>query len=164
MKLNKKTIIILIAILVVAVGVIYSLATREPAIVRIIKGEEETILELEYLSSHPESTVFPVVVRSSGKKPVETEYEGVEMFTILESLNIDTSNVEKVTFNASDGYKIILKLEEIKEPKNMYLTYKRDGKLLKSKKRGGNGPFQLVIRRDPFSQRWIKHVNEIILE
>jgi len=69
-----------------------------------------------------------------------------------------------VTFNASDGYRIILSAEEIAEPSNVYLTFERDGEILKSKKEGGNGPFQLVIRRDPFSQRWIKHVNEIILQ
>lgn len=164
MKLKRKTIFILIAVLVVVVAVVYNLAYQEPATVKIIKGEEETILELEDLSTHPESTVFPAVVRSSGKKPVETEYEGVELLTILDFFNIDTNDIEKVTFNATDGYMIILKMEEVEESKNMYLTYKRDGKPLKSKERGGNGPFQLVIRRDPFSQRWIKHVDEIVLE
>ena len=50
------------------------------------------------------------------------------------------------------------------KPRNVYLTFERDGEYLKSKKQGGNGPFQLVIRKDSFSQRWIKHVDEIILE
>ena len=43
-------------------------------------------------------------------------------------------------------------------------AFERDGEIMKSKKEGGNGPFQLVIRRDPFSQRWIKHVDKIIFQ
>jgi hypothetical protein len=86
------------------------------------------------------------------------------MSKLFSSLNIDISNTQKITFNAIDEYKIILSIDEINEPSNVYLTFERDGKPLKSKKQGGNGPFQLVIRRDPFSQRWIKHVYEIILE
>jgi hypothetical protein len=114
--------------------------------------------------NNTEAESFPAVVRSSGEKPVETEYKGIELIKLFDSYNIDISNMEKVTFNAEDGYRVIMNTEEILDPKNVYLTYERDGKRLASKKNGGNGPFQLVIRRDPFSQRWIKHVNEIIIE
>ncbi|MGB4439854.1 MAG: hypothetical protein WBJ13_11685, partial [Sedimentibacter sp.] len=114
--------------------------------------------------NNPEAIIFPAVVRSSGEKPVETEYKGIEIAKILKSLDIDTSKINKITFNASDGYRIILDIDELEEPSNVYLTFERDGELLKSKKQGGNGPFQLVLRRDPFSQRWVKHVNEIVIE
>ncbi len=50
--------------------------------------------------------------------------------------------MEKMTFIATDGYRIILSLDEIHEPNNVYLAFQRDGgEYLKSKKQGGNGPF-----------------------
>lgn len=125
---------------------------------------KENIVEADIIYNHNDAVLFPAVVRSSGKKPVETEYKGIELKKLLETLNIDISNYKKAEFNASDGYKIILSIEEINEPSNVYLTFERDGEILKSKDSGGIGPFQLVIRRDPFSQRWIKHVNKIKLE
>ena len=105
-----------------------------------------------------------MVVRSSGNKPVEAEYKGIELLELFNSLGLNITNFEKVTFNATDGYRIILSIDEVKEDSNTYLTFKQDGEYLKSKKKKGNGPYQLIIRRDPFSQRWIKHVDTIIIE
>lgn len=136
---------------------------EQPSLSVNIEGTTR-VIDTEIIYSHKEAVTFPAVVRSSGAKPVETEYKGVELTELFNSLDIDISNYEKATFNASDGYRIIISIEEILEPSNVYLTFERDGENLKSKKQGGNGPFQLIIRRDPFSQRWIKHVNEIILQ
>lgn len=156
--MQKKFIILIILIIVLS-----GCSKEKPSLNLNIDGKVESI-NTEIIYNHKEALVFPAVVRSSGSKPVETEYKGIELTKLFDSLNIDITNYSKVTFNASDGYRIILSMEEIKEPSNVYLTFERDGEILKSKKQGGNGPFQLVIRRDPFSQRWIKHVNEIILE
>lgn len=136
---------------------------EEPSLTIDLGGQEKEI-DAETIYSHQEAITFPAVVRSSGEKPVETQYKGIELIKLFESLEIDLSSFRRATFNASDGYRIILSLEEIKDPSNVYLTFERDGQVLKSKKEGGNGPFQLVIRRDPFSQRWIKHVDQIILD
>jgi hypothetical protein len=156
--MQKKFIILIILIIVLS-----GCSKEKPSLNLNIDGKVESI-NTEIIYNHKEALVFPAVVRSSGSKPVETEYKGIELTKLFDSLNIDITSYSKVTFNASDGYRIILSMEEIKEPSNVYLTFERDGEILKSKKQGGNGPFQLVIRRDPFSQRWIKHVNEIILE
>jgi len=156
--MQKKFIILIILIIVLS-----GCSKEKPSLNLNIDGKVESI-DTEIIYNHKEALVFPAVVRSSGSKPVETEYKGIELIKLFDSLNVDITSYSKVTFNASDGYRIILSMEEIKEPSNVYLTFERDGEILKSKKQGGNGPFQLVIRRDPFSQRWIKHVNEIILE
>lgn len=149
---------------VIGLILIFSISKKEDASINIVQEENQQIVNSDFIYNHPDAISFPAVVRSSGKKPVETEYKGIEMSKLFSSLNIDISNTQKITFNAIDEYKIILSIDEINEPSNVYLTFERDGKPLKSKKQGGNGPFQLVIRRDPFSQRWIKHVYEIILE
>lgn len=156
--MQKKFIILIILIIVLS-----GCSKEKPSLNLNIDGKVESI-NTEIIYNHKEALVFPAVVRSSGSKPVETEYKGIELIKLFDSLNVDITSYSKVTFNASDGYRIILSMEEIKEPSNVYLTFERDGEILKSKKQGGKGPFQLVIRRDPFSQRWIKHVNEIILE
>jgi hypothetical protein len=121
-------------------------------------------IDAEWIYTNPNLEAFPAVVRSSGEKPVETEYTGIELKELLSGFDISLDDENRITFNASDGYRIILMGEEIKEPKNVYLVFKRDGELLKAKNKGGKGPYQIVIRRDPFSQRWIKHVDEIIIE
>lgn len=137
---------------------------KEDISINILKGDNEEVVSKDFIYDHPDTTSFPAVVRSSGKKPVTTEYKGIEMSKLFSSLNIDFSNIKKLTITASDGYRIVLKKEEIDEINNVYLTFERDGEYMKSKKQGGNGPFQLIIRNDPFSQRWIKHVDKIILE
>lgn len=164
MNRKKKITLILILVVMASILTIYLLNTKEEPTLKIIDGEKVQIVESDFIYNYPDSTSFPAVVRSSGKKPVETEYKGIELSQILSSLNVDISNIEKITLNAEDGYRVIISQEELNEPKNLYLVFERDGERLKTKRQNGNGPFQLVIRRDPFSQRWIKHVNEIIIE
>lgn len=157
MKL-KFTILLLI--------IIYMLTgcQEEKASLAITMNGIQNVIDTESIYNSTGSVVFPAVVRSSGEKPVETEYKGIELSILLTQNNFEFSDYDKIIINATDGYRIILNTEELKEPSNVYLTFERDGEILKSKKQGGNGPFQLVIRRDPFSQRWVKHVNEIVLE
>lgn len=152
-----------ILVITILLFILTGCSEEEPSLTVNFDGKSQ-VIDTEIIYSHEEAITFPVVVRSSGEKPLETEYKGLELNKFFEAFNIDISSHTKVTFNASDGYRIILSVEEIKEPSNVYLTFERDGELLKTKKQGGNGPFQLIIRRDPFSQRWIKHVDEISLQ
>ncbi|HSH34830.1 hypothetical protein [Schnuerera sp.] len=151
-------------VIIIGLILIFNFSRKDIISINILQKENQQIVEKDFIYNHNDAISFPAVVRSSGNKPVETEYKGIEMSKLFYSLDLDISQVEKITFNASDGYRIILSIEEINEPNNVYLTFEKDGKPMKSKRQGGNGPFQLVIRRDPFSQRWIKHIEEIILE
>ncbi len=161
--MNKKK-IFLIFVTIIIIILIFLIKEKENTTITIKYGEQEIILDRDFIYNNSDATLFPVVVRSSGHKPVETQYKGIELLKLFHSLDLDLSNFEKVTFNASDGYRIILSMDELKEPSNTYLTFERDGEYLKSRKRKGHGPYQLVIRRDPFSQRWIKHVDMILIE
>lgn len=160
MKIKKAVPIAVIIVLLL----VFLLTREEEVTLRIVNGDDVQIVEGEYIYSFEDSVTFPAVIRSSGEKPVETEYKGIELVKLFSALGIDISRAERITFNASDGYRVILKIDEINEPNNVYLTYERDGQPMKSKKRGGDGPIRLIIRRDPFSERWIKHVEEIIIE
>lgn len=148
-------------ILILCICILTGCAKEKPSLV--VKEGDKEIICTDIISTI-DAVTFPAVVRSSGSKPFETEYKGIELTKLFNSIDVELSNYEKVAFNAYDGYRIILTAEEIKEPSNVYLVFERNGETLKSKKDGGQGPFQIVIRRDPFSQRWIKHVFEIILE
>lgn len=162
--MNTKKKIVLGILVIIAIASIFLLNIEKESSIIITLGEESKIVEGDFIYNHTQAITFPAVIRSSGEKPVETEYKGVELSQLLSSLDYDVSNINKITLNAEDGYRIIMDAEELKEVSNAYLTFERDGEHLKSRKRNGNGPFQLVIRRDPFSQRWIKHVNKIIIE
>lgn len=158
MKLKLKIITIITILLMLTA------CTEDEAFLVITRDKEQVKISADSIYNNLNAESFPAVVRSSGEKPVETEYKGIELNVLLAQNNINAADFDKITFNATDGYRTILSIEELNDPKNVYLTFERDGELLKTKKAGGNGPFQLVIRRDPFSQRWVKHVNEIILE
>ena len=66
-----------------------------------------------------------------------------------------------VIVRAIDGYTVALSIEEVLDEENVYLAYAIDGKPLRSKSQGGSGPYQLIVRKDQFSQRWCKFVVEI---
>lgn len=155
----KKSFIFILIAVITALGLLLLTREVEP-ILRIVAGDETINIDPEHIYSHSDVEKFPSVVRSSGQKPVETEYTGIELSKLLEGLGIEPD--EKITLNAEDGYRIVISKEELEEPYNVYLAFARDGERMLSRKKGGNGPYQLVIRRDPFSQRWIKHVEEII--
>lgn len=173
--MKKNKLIILIGLILIPLVFFIASLDKSPSLRLMISQEIRTenrlevvdefiSIDTEKLYSNPNAETFPAVVRSSGEKPIQTEYTGVELKDLLGEYDIVLKNDNRITFNASDGYRIILLGEEINEKKNVYLVYKRDGELLKSKRQGGKGPYQLVIRKDPFSQRWIKHVDEIIIE
>lgn len=160
---NIISTVLIIIVLILSASAYLLNVENDPSII-LREGEEKQTVEGDFIYNHPESISFPAVVRSSGNRPVETEYKGVELSKLLSSLDMDSLDMENITLNAEDGYRVILASEEINETKNIYLVFERDGERLKTKRQEGNGPFQLIIRRDPFSQRWIKHVNEIIIE
>lgn len=158
-NMKKKYMMFILIALIIASG--FFLLTREKVPeLNIVIGDKTISVDSEYIYSHSDVETFPSVVRSSGQKPVETEYTGIELSKLFQGLGVEPG--EKITLNAEDGYRIMISKEEIDEPHNVYLTFARDGEYMLSRRKGGNGPYQLVIRRDPFSQRWIKHVNEII--
>src|SRR5690554_2417194 len=139
----KKFLLILIPFLILVL--IFSLKTEEKIGITIFMDDKEIVLDKEDIYNSPDSSSFQAIVRSSGEKPYEAEYTGIELTKLFTNIGLDIRPYKRITFNASDGYRIILSIEEIMDPNNAYLTYKRDGELMKSKKKGGNGPFQLVL-------------------
>lgn len=100
-------------------------------------------------------------INKSGKDPVTHNFTGVPLINILEKYKVDLSEKLQVIATAVDGYTVAYSISEVKDKDNIYITYKMDDKLLGPKEEGGRGPFMLVVREDPFSQRWCKFLIEV---
>jgi DMSO/TMAO reductase YedYZ molybdopterin-dependent catalytic subunit len=167
-----KKVIIILVVLVLIVGVTALLnrqgieekaASQRDAILFIVSDNFEaqvdfdTILELKEVE-------FQAVLRSSGKPAVDTTFTGVQLKDILEKVGAKTDGKTQVITKAVDGYVVALSMDEVLEDDNVYIVYKRDGKDLGRKEEGGSGPYQVVIRKDQFGQRWNKFLMEIELK
>lgn len=126
-------------------------------------GKEVGIVNLELIESL-EVQEFKANLKSSGKEMVEHIYKGVPLNQILASQEQSLENRKQVVIRSVDGYTVVLSIEEILEEDNVYIVYKRDGEDLGKKEDGGSGPYQVVIRKDPFGQRWAKFVVEVELQ
>ena len=166
--MNKQSFIIIIcmAALLTVISVIYFAGFISPVgdpegltIEIIHKGN---VIEADRdLITGLQGETFNAVIRSSGQKPRETEYTGVPLSGLLLEMNINMENNKQVIITGSDGYVVVVTAEEINEPKNTYIAYAIDGEEIKPRKKGGVGPYQLIIRKDGFSQRWCKYVTQI---
>ena len=119
-----------------------------------IETDFATILELE---EHR----FTATLRSSDGTSRDHTYTGVLMKDLLEHYGLPLEGAEQVVTTAADGYAIALAMEEVLQDDNVYIVYEIDGDPMAPREDGGSGPYQLVIREDPFGQRWNKHLMEI---
>jgi len=172
-KKNLIIIISVISVLVIVVGVTAFLNSKsarlkkeqqDSACITIKKGGEELVnIDMEYISSIGE-TDFQAYRDTSETEPESHQFTGVPLIKVLDSLEIGLDGVEAVMVKALDGYTVIFDVSEVADEENMYITYKIDGQYLKNKSEGGSGPYQIIVRNDPYSQRWCKFVMEIDLQ
>ena len=171
MRSSTKIVLLCTVILFVAATVLVAINylnadpdAMEAKIVRFYaNGEEQASIDEESLLAL-EAETFQCIIRSSGEKPVPAEYTGVQMAAVFEELSIDTQGYTRVLLKAVDGYTVAVAMDEIFTDDNVYIAYEMNGEAIKTKKQGGNGPYQLVIRKDPFSQRWCKYLVEVELQ
>ena len=174
--MKKKNLIIIlsvVAVLAIVIGIsafLNSNSARERKeqqddayIVIKRDGEELASIDMEYISSVNEID-FQAYKDTSETEPESHHYTGVELIKVLDSLEIGLDGIETVTVRALDGYTVIFDVSEVEDEENMYIIYKSDGQYLKNKSEGGSGPYQMIVRNDPYSQRWCKFVMEIDLQ
>jgi hypothetical protein len=109
---------------------------------------------------------FEAVEDTSTGGPETHKYKGVQLKDIIKSIEPDFENLKlsRAVIKGVDGYAVALTSNEVLQDDNVYLVFEKDGKQMKGKKRGGSGPYQVIIRQDQFSQRWCKFVTEIVME
>ncbi|MFZ5969090.1 MAG: molybdopterin-dependent oxidoreductase [Bacillota bacterium] len=123
-------------------------------------GAEVKTLDMETIQGLGEKG-FEANLKTNGKEAEKHTYTGVSLSRILNECDIKVDVDNQVIAKAIDGYTVALTGAEVLEEDNVYLAYKMDGKLLGKKEDGGKGPYQVIIRKDQFSQRWCKFVVEL---
>ncbi|HQA48878.1 MAG TPA: molybdopterin-dependent oxidoreductase [Bacillota bacterium] len=169
----KKTVLIVVVILALVVGVTAYMnrgdlaakrESQQDAYVLIKSGGSEAVrIDLEKLKQMNVVDVEANLKRS-GKPAEKHVYTGVLLKEVLEEAGVDTAGKDTVIMKAVDGYTSAIGMEETLQDDNVYLVFKMDGEPLGTKEEGGSGPLQVIIAKDPFSQRWCKFVMEIELQ
>ena len=170
--MSKKTIFVLIAILIVIVGIFaylnsgYIKDKKEMHInaeIIVKEGDKEILLTFNEIKKLGEEE-FKANLKSSGNPAEEHSYTGVPLKNVIKKANTDVEDKAQVIVRAVDGFTSAYNMSEVLEDNNMYLAYMMDDELLKGQEDGGDGPYQIIVRKDQFSQRWAKYVLEIELQ
>ena len=102
--------------------------------------------------------------KSGGKPAVRIKYQGALLKDLCDSLGIDLSDAKSCVALAADGYAVAVSIDKINEPANVFVASGENGAPLQKKDDGGDGPYMIVVVKDPFSQNWCKYLSEIIFE
>ncbi len=172
MNKEKKIILIILAVFALLIAIfallnfnsISNIGSNKIDSTILFKTKDKDYIVGFDLIDKLDSEEFEAVVRSNGKKSKTVMYTAVKLVDILDSLNIDYKSTNKAIVKAEDAYISAVSIDDINIDGNVYIAYKMNGKYLKSRQDGGEGPFQLIIRKDNFSQRWVKYVIEVELQ
>ncbi|MDD4315784.1 MAG: hypothetical protein PHC84_01335 [Clostridia bacterium] len=179
--LKKQTVIaiIIIATLAVAFGAllaVYLVENREnreiyeEQKIRVLVGErllgEYTYDELSALSTEEE---FRAVYKPSGKPAIERSYSGIALKKLLQAMQIDVSDMQYVSFKASDGRQMLYTAADVLEDGNVYIANKVEGEyfnkgidpLAYNKPQEDGGPYVVIKANDSVSQNRVKLLVEI---
>lgn len=128
-----------------------------------VQGKVVGSLSMKELMAR-ELMTFNAHLKSNGKQAVEHTYEGLLLKDVIEEAGMSLAEAEAILAKAVDGYTSAISIDKILEDDNVYLAIKRDGDFLKDRDAGGDGPFQIIISKDPFSQYWCKWVIEVDIQ
>ncbi len=171
MSVKNKSVIFVIVLLAIATLVLAFLnkgsidVSGYEGTVKFISGENSIELSFEEITSL-DYEEFSAVEDTSSSGPAARKYKGVLLKEVLNEASISDEVIlssTKIMVKGLDGYVVAIPPEEIMG-NTSYLVFEKDGKELGTMKSGGSGPIQLVVKSDPFSQRWCKYVSEVIVE
>lgn len=168
---NNRTLTIIIIALVAIIGVTAYLnrdestqktALNNDAVFEVTQNEQVmatyTMSDIQAMGQ----VTFTATLKSSGNDPVDHEYAGVPLITILENAGIkDLSNKSSIVVSAIDGYMVSVDIDKVLDAENVYLAYVKDGELIGTREAGGDGPYQVIISKDQFSQYWCKYAYSV---
>lgn len=166
----NRTVVISLVVLVAVVGAFAYLnagdredrllSQRESRIFIAVDGDRIETVDFDTIRELEEHR-FTATLRSSDGSVRDHTYAGVLVKDLLEHYEMALADARQVVATAADGYAVALTVEEVLEDDNVYIAYMIDGEPMASREDGGSGPYQLIIRRDEFGQRWNKYLMEI---
>lgn len=162
MKKNFKTIITVIAVLLIAVLMVInrnSVKKQEEMADKmqlsfIVNGGEKIYY---YDETSADYINFDTQMKRKNGDVFDKTYSGIEMAVILKDIGVTLSQNTDIHIVCADNYEIRLSADEILEKGNIYLITKENGNKLAE----ADGPFMLVINNDEFSTRWAKNVVQV---
>ncbi|MDR0886679.1 MAG: molybdopterin-dependent oxidoreductase [Clostridiales Family XIII bacterium] len=103
---------------------------------------------------------------ASGKHEDESGvFTGVPLETLLSDAASDwQGKYTEFIFKAEDGFTSSAFASDIEKGENVLVVYAKDGKPLKTKADGGNGPLRIVIVQDEFGNRSTYYLKSIELK
>jgi len=166
MKKQSKIIIAIITVLIIIIGITVVLnkenveekrsLNNDAIFMAKYKGEiikEYTLEEIRALGE----VSFTATKDTSKDEPIEHTYIGVPLIKIFEDAGIEVLDSDVVVNVAADGYAVALEAEKILDSSNVYLAYIVDDNAIGTRDEGGNGPYQIIVSEDQFSQYWCKY-------
>ena len=162
MKKNFKTIITVIAVLLIAVLMVInrnSVKKQEEMADKmqlsfIVNGGEKIYY---YDETSADYIYFDTQMKRKNGDVFDKTYSGIEMAVILKDIGVNPVQNTDIHIVCADNYEIRLSADEIMEKGNIYLITKENGNKLAE----ADGPFMLVINNDEFSTRWAKNVVQV---
>ena len=162
MKKNFKTIVTIIAVLLIAVLVVInrnSVKKQEEMADKmqlsfIVNGGEKIYY---YDETSADYIYFDTQMKRKNGDVFDKTYSGIEMAVILKDIGVNPVQNTDIHIVCADNYEIRLSADEILEKGNIYLITKENGNKLAE----ADGPFMLVINNDEFSTRWAKNVVQV---
>lgn len=170
MNKNSKILLVVIALLVLVIVITAYLnndnveinkGLNEDAIVVLCENGVEVVrYNMTEIMAIGE-TNFIATLDSSDSDPTDYEYTGVLLKSIFDEAGISLEDKSAITAEAADGFSVAVDVNKVLDDDNVYLAYQRAGEALGTKEAGGDGPYQLIISKDQFSQHWCKFVVSI---
>ena len=159
--MNKKLVIVIIAVLVAAVGILGFL-TRNG-------NEEKEGLTIQSAGSEI-TAAWDDIERESfegdlvnGKGEVSHgEYEGIELSKLLAANGVELSADTVVTATSEDNYSAELTGAEVLENGKVFVALSQDGKMIEGIE-GGQGA-QLIVFGDQNSKRAVRYLKTFTLD
>lgn len=171
--MNNRTIIVIIAALVVIIGITAYLNREglaekrelmEQARFMITIGVNNITYEMADIRALGE-TEFTAILRGGGRPGREYTFTGVPLRNLLVGIDgVNLTDVRMFVVRSVDGFTVAFTYAEIMAEDNVYLVYKRNGERLGTRADGGTGPYRIVVRQDPFAMRWARYAVELELK
>lgn len=90
-------------------------------------------------------------------------YTGVLLRELLEAVGLNVEDADQFIAKAADGYTVALPAGEVRDDDLVFVVYKINDEPLSPAEEGGSGPYRIVVKDDEFGQRWVKHLEEIVV-
>jgi hypothetical protein len=168
MKTNKKSVLLVCAVLIVlaaAVAVLAWLNYRDDlpdsgTLAVVCGGETLRTFTLEEIQALPAVEVEKEIVSSSFAND-EGLFRGVSLRALLRQAGVEPDEYSQLIARAEDNFVMAYPMDEITESDDIFLAYEKNGQGLGSLQDGGTGPLRIIVTQDEFGNRCAKYVCEL---